>query len=283
MAMSVLKPVSAFSNSMNNENKLTIVYFYISVCDSCNAAEKALDEFNDVLNSSSSNVRTDIRMYNTVKENNLQLINKYFKLYNVPKIKQGTPILFIGDTYYQGEEEIRNGLRKQLSMRSIPKTKTVDLNMADKNSTEEKFSTLKGINVFISGLVNGFNPCSLSMLLFFISILLARNISVGKIGFLYCVGKFIMYFLLGTILFDVLNKLQIGWYKLLVKGISALFIVMLAGLNISDFFAAKNEKYDKIKDQLPHSLRKYDHTLIRKIAGSGNEKKIYLLSFIQAA
>lgn len=51
--------------------------------------------------------------------------------------------------------------------------------------------------LFGAGLLAGFNPCSISMLLMLFSILLTTRASVLKNGILYLVGKYVTYLGLG--------------------------------------------------------------------------------------
>ncbi|NLM11413.1 MAG: hypothetical protein GX213_11675 [Clostridiaceae bacterium] len=51
-------------------------------------------------------------------------------------------------------------------------------------------------------------------------------------------------------------------------------------LNIRDYFAAKNEEYNKILLQLPERLRKFDHNLIKTVSGIKNYKVFVPVCFI---
>lgn len=47
-----------------DDKKITIVYFYTSVCERCNEVEKILEEFDDVYRSISLEVKPHVRMHN---------------------------------------------------------------------------------------------------------------------------------------------------------------------------------------------------------------------------
>ena len=53
--------------------------------------------------------------------------------------------------------------------------------------------------MFGAGLLAGFNPCSISMLLMLFSILLTGQSSVLKNGILYLAGKYVTYLGIGLI------------------------------------------------------------------------------------
>jgi cytochrome c biogenesis protein CcdA len=121
------------------------------------------------------------------------------------------------------------------------------------------------VNTALAGLVNGLNPCSLSMLLFLISLLLAKeNINILKPGLFFIAGKFISYLIIGTVLFSVMSSNNMSTYEIIVKLFMGTFIIIVAGLNIFDFFALKKEKYGDVKNQLPSGLRKWNHKVIEK-------------------
>ena len=103
------------------------------------------------------------------------------------------------------------------------------------------------------------------MLLFLISILLTKKVNVMKLGFSFILGKFITYILLGTIFYKLLMDLNINWINTVTKWILLAIFFTLFLYNLLDYFAAKNENYNKIRLQLPAILRKYNHSFIKKV------------------
>jgi hypothetical protein len=49
---------------------------------------------------------------------------------------------------------------------------------------------------------------------------------------------------------------------------------------ILDFFSARNEKYEKIKNQLPLFLRKYNHEKIKAIVMTSGSRMLFFMSFL---
>lgn len=267
-------------NASSEKNEVTVIYFYWSVCPACNEAEKALNEIYDMKKSTGNTIEMDIRMYNIDKEYHYRLFQKYLDEYNVPEEKQNAPIAFIGDAFYYGKADIINGLKTQLEIGLIKGTPILSLSDKDSKSVEKHFSTLKASNVFLSGLVGGLNPCSLSMLLFLFSLLVVKRVSIKQMGFAFGAGKFISYLLLGTVLFNLLSRLNEGLTDIIGKVVMMIFIVIVAVLNIKDFFAARNEEYDKIRNQLPATLRKMNHKWIKKFTDTNNSHLLVLMSFV---
>jgi len=257
----------------------TIVYFYISVCDQCHTAEKALDQMNSVFKENGRELPA-VKMYNLEDSLYYNLMNQYFEVYNVPKKNQQLPILFVGKNYYVGETQITAGLKDLVSKSTFENTPLLTIDIGSKNSAESKFSSFTAVNVFFVALVNGFNPCSMSILLFFLSLLLSKKVNVLKMGLSFVAGKFIMYLLLGTVLFGMLNRLHGSWYYIVNKLVLLLFIFIIVILNVNDFFAAKKEEYGRIKNQLPQKLRKFNHDNINRFVNISNGRTIIIISFL---
>ncbi|HZJ57701.1 MAG TPA: glutaredoxin, partial [Clostridia bacterium] len=136
------------------------------------------------------------------------------------------------------------------------------------------------VGVLLTGFINGLNPCSFSMLLFLLSILVAKNVNILKIGFTFIVGKFVTYFLLGTLLFNIFVRLDIPHFQIMSKVIMAVILVFIAILNLSDSFAARREDYERIRMQLPIFLRKKNHQWINKFGNTIDQTFLMPLSLM---
>ncbi len=146
----------------------------------------------------------------------------------------------------------------------------------------QNFSIVKFV---LLGLVDGLNPCAIATLLMFISLL---NFTKKKrvlilVSLTFISAIFISYFLFGTILFNYLGSFPAG--SVLVKtvpwvivGIASLLFI----LNFYDFVVAYLQKYNKIKNQLPGKIQKFNRRLISSFTKKMDEGgvKIYLTTFI---
>ena len=245
------------------------VYFYVSPCEECAAVKdfltalpKAFTVNYDGRQLSSS---LFIDSYNIAEPQNLEMVKKYFQSYSVPDSKQKVPIFFLRDGYLSGKDEITKGLQ----------TAIIDgrcISIAPPTG-EPALKPYEWPAIFLTGLINGFNPCSISMLLFLITLLLARKANVLKLGMLFILGKFIAYMALGTLLFNMLAAIDNTVFKqftVIMKYILLAVVIVVAAVNISDFIAVKNEKYNKIRLQLPVGLRKLNHKWLKGISHTGN-------------
>lgn len=260
-----------------------VVYFYVTACGECQEVDKYLNAMGDGYLLGSANddkIKFNIMRFNIAEPENLELLNKYFQAYEVPEEDQLVPIVFIGNTYLSGANDIKQMLEAQIKNGNGLTTLYL---VSDNQQIDLKIDDLSGyrvLGVMVTGLINGLNPCSISMLLFFLSMLLVREVNVLKMGLSFIAGKFITYFLLGTLLFHLFAQLDVPWFQTIIKVIMLVFIFIIIILNIQDYIAAKNEKYDKIKLQLPVILRKYNHRWIEKFTAVKNGRLLMPISFV---
>ena len=91
--------------------------------------------------------------------------------------------------------------------------------------------------ILVSGLVDGFNPCAFSLLVFFISFLLGLQKTRGNIlwmGAAYIAGNFIMYLALGLGLLQAISFLGIEHP---IGKLGTALLIVLGLLNLRDAFS----------------------------------------------
>ena len=247
--------------------KTKLLYFYANGCKDCETVKEYIDILQDIymVKHGSTYVQSElsVEFLDMGNMDNLEALRKYTMEYNVPQIQQVVPIIFIGDKYLSGANEIKEKLEaciKEGQGFTISSIETQEREMPDIN-----LSGYTLIGVLFTGFVNGLNPCSISMLLFLISMLLTKKMNILKLGFAFIFGKFITYILLGTLFYNLLTGLNINWINSFAKWTLSAILILLFLFNLSDYFAAKNEKYSKIRLQLPTILRKANHFLIKKV------------------
>jgi cytochrome c biogenesis protein CcdA len=243
------------------------VYFYVSPCEECAETKKFIDSLEDTYavdyNGRQMKSQLVLQSYNVAEPQNLELVKKYFQHYNVPEAKQKVPIIFLRDGYLSGKDEIASGL-----VAAVKSGRCIGIQPPGGEASLQPF---EWPGIFLTGLLNGFNPCSISMLLFLAMLLLARNANVLKLGLLFILGKFIAYLVLGTLLFSLLSSIDNSIIRLsesIVKYVLLVIVLIAAAINVSDFAAARNEKYNKIRLQLPVRLRKLNHNWLKSISGA---------------
>ena len=259
-----------------------VSYFYISACPSCHDAEEYLAAVSDRCASVLKKKKIDllINKYNTAEGENLNLLQTYLKEYAVPEKEKDLPVVFFGETYISGEKAIKARFEKDLLDLKPGVSNVPGKVKSDGNAAFQNFSSFRVLSTLAVGFANGLTPCSLSMLLFFISLLLARDFNVIKMGLLYCAGKFATYLLLGTLLFKTLGNINTGWLGSVVKILMLGAVVIFICLNAMDFMAAKSERYDRIRLQLPARVRGLNHKWIKAVSNADNPAALLWISLL---
>ncbi len=257
-----------------------IYYLYSPACESCAKAEELLDALPET-------VEVTLGEYSFESRVVVERINLYertgaaqalFDRYGVPDSRRITPAIFLRETYYSGAESISRMLDYALG-----RGEAVGTPLMEKGGA----AALSGLTLAgsaMAGLVAGFNPCALSMLLFFLSILLSGSRSPGRYAVAYLVSKFVTYILIGTVFMTALSAWNPTWLPLVAKIMLTVIGGVLCVLNLMDAIAARREKYGEIRNQLPRGVRGFLHGRIKRgLEGRVLLPSVVLLGVIVAA
>lgn len=249
----------------------SLIYFYTSTCGACLEVSSYLNEikvkYPEVI----------VTEHNLYEAENIKLLKTYGKGYGVKEEQIGEiPAVFISDQYLIGEDEINEQLVGIIEEYNVTKP-TVEL-QTDEILMEDDI--LHGFAVFGAGLLNGINPCSLSMFLFLASLMMLDRKKILKIGISFCIGKFAMFFLLGTLFYQIISYISMELMNFITKSILFLLIVILAVLNINDYRMARAEKYNKMVLQLPSWLKGFNHKIMKKTAKYIDSKYLIFIMFL---
>ncbi len=137
-----------------------------------------------------------------------------------------------------------------------------------KNSEfKESLEYLKPLPIFLAGLLDGVNPCAFTTLLFLISSLF--YIGKGKkeilhVGIIFSVTIFASYYLVGLGLLNAIRAAN--YFKIIsdiIKYVIILVLVVLSFLSFYDALLAKKGSVKEMKLQLPKSIKKRIHNVIK--------------------
>lgn len=280
-------PIHGDEINVNSDMTTTIdmVYFYVNICESCTEAKEQINLFIHEIKDADLNMGTRFIAYNLsyYKGHEYETYQTYLDHYNLPLVSTNTPILFVGDTYLEGESAIIEGLPillEDIQKGYLPQTPILDTRKSPSNHLEDTFEGFNLVKMFGIGLINGLNPCSFSMLLLLISIIMMKDVPVIRLGFTFLLGKFIAFILLGTVLYQTLGLLNDTGYLFYTKVVVGLFVIILAFLNLYDFTMSRQEAYGKIKNQLPGKVRQFNHKLIQHLTASGQRHWLFLSMFL---
>jgi len=149
---------------------------------------------------------------------------------------------------------------------------------ADANSeglAEERFGGFTVGAVLIAGLLDGLNPCAISTLVFFMSLLAVskvRNRQLVLLGVSFCVASFLTYLALGFGLLRVLHLF--AGFKMVRAAIEwgmVAVLIVLAVLSFRDAvrFRKSRDAHD-VTLQLSDGMKKRIHGVMRRGLGTGH-------------
>ncbi|MGN6715036.1 MAG: glutaredoxin domain-containing protein [Anaerocolumna jejuensis] len=255
--------------NIKNDDKYLLLFTTYS-CEECEKVKEFLKEIDSSV---------IIEEYNIGAENAVEILQTLYAYYHVADSRQHVPTIFMGNQVFTGQEEIITALSREDTFTNA--TYGTMIEAIKKNMGTETISKTSYLALFGSGLLAGFNPCGISMLLMLLSILLTAQSGVLRNGMLYILAKIITYISIGigsyfavaAVFSDQLKSIS-RIFTIVVSGI----ILMLAVMNFVDFINVKREQFGKIHMQLPVNLRTFNHHMIKKM-GNVSEKFIPLLAF----
>ncbi len=240
-----------------SEKDLNIYLFYGDGCPHCKEEEKWLDSY---LN---KNEFIKIHRYEVWYDKENQ--EKYSKVHDILNdTSSGIPYLIIGETVISGFDEeitperIKNAVEyyKNVNYKDkvgiylgVVEDKNEEDTKTDYQETEVKIPILGkqkikdvsiGLAAVVIGLVDGFNPCAMWILLFLISMLLGmkNRKRMWALGITFLVSSALVYFLF---LISWLN-LAVFLNKILYIRVAISFVAVLFGvLQVNSFFFKKDD------------------------------------------
>lgn len=269
------------------KNLVNIYLFHSNTCSHCKAERELLKE----LEKKYDNIK--IYSYEISEEENLTLLKEVGKLYDTNA--SGTPFTVIGDKYYKG---YNSADAKQKFMATIEyyskygyKDRTgeyigniklpnyevkgtepdIDKYIADYASNkikifgktiELKNLTLPIISILI-GLVDGFNPCAMWVLLFLISMLLGmkdrKKMWILGLTFLCTSALIYLLFMLAWLNAATL-LLSINWVRLII----GLIAIIGAAINLTSYIKHRKDNGcdvvdEKKRNKIFDKIKKFTH------------------------
>ena len=242
-------------------NASVILYFSSPGCHACEDAEKQviakLPE-SYTIHGKASPIK--LIKVSTAEKGSIERFRSYCETYKVPKEHQKTPIVFVGYHALYGDaiSQLSEILAKGDGL-------TTPLLQSKEYTETSPLLDYGFLGVFLTGLLNGINPCAISMVLMLLSLLVVDKKLTVPVGLSFAVGKFVGFFLLGTVLFTVVDILPLNEVALVTKIVLLVLSAVMVLLNLNDLLAAKSERYNKIRLQLPQGLRKRNHDWIKRM------------------
>ncbi|MFA9379037.1 MAG: cytochrome c biogenesis CcdA family protein [Lachnotalea sp.] len=249
-------------------NTIKSVYFYSPTCSDCLSIEKEFDKD-----------KNNIRYLDVSDINNLNLFFKFCETYNIADKARSVPILFVGNTAYTNVEDIVYCMQNN-KINENTKDLLVNIDM-NYNYIRQNNTKLTVVYLFFAGLLDGFNPCAVAMLLLLISLLGFVNDKrkIIKLSTSFISGIFITYYAIGTSLYSFVSKIDFSIISILIKYFILGLCAILFILNIKDAINSSKMKHQKIVLQLPKRIKKFNKCLMNKVISIQNKKFVYLIYF----
>ena len=235
-----------------------ILFFDTYSCTDCKEAGEYLAELQNELEFGEIEI-------NVSEGENLALFKELLQMAGRRDEDGKVPAVFAGNQMLLGKEEIEENLEEILNSGKATPGELKECLMQLKGTEEIQTASIPVM--FGAGLLAGFNPCSISMLLMLFSILLTGRASVLKNGILYLIGKFATYLGIGVLFCAAASQVDQQLLNRIGKIVGAIVIVLFlaaAVLNFLDFLNVKKMEYGKVRMQLPAKMRHFNHMLIKR-------------------
>ena len=254
----------------------TLYFFYGDGCPHCAKEKVFLTEMEDKYED------LTIKRYEVFgSSENSQLMETYKQKLDVSG--KGVPFTVVGEDYLYGymesyNEKLENMIRKELGLELLNSSENNNEEPKEEmeNKEEEKFEEkteetlplLGKVDVkntslvlisIVLGLVDGFNPCAMWVLLFLISSLIGMENKKRRwiIGITFLLTSALMYLL---IMMSWLNIMVSITSTIVIRSIIAIFAVVFGLVNLIKFFKSKEVGCTVVQD----SKRKKVFDKIRK-------------------
>ena len=266
----VLFALFAGLSAISFADEVVLHYFYDKGCRSCDKADNLLssfiagDPYHKYIVGYSKKNRIKVVRHNQELKEQVETRITFDTAY---KVKHGRrlvcPAVFIGKHGLVGEKEVflLGNVLKDIDQ--TPKISRVEAT----NKIQNMFTSISFPVVIFAGLLDGVNPCAISVLIFFISFLQVREKRGRNLAvFLFILGVFIAYLSFGLGIIKGINKFY-GFRRI----IDLVAVMLCSYFAIQSYFDYRKAKLGKVKAMVlktPERLNNVAHRLIRNTKGA---------------
>jgi len=155
------------------DSRITILFFSTPGCSECALTRSYLETMKEIY------PNIEVREYSVAERNNKELLTNLGKIYNLPENKLNvTPAVFLGKSAFVREEAYKN---VETAIKNFNYEDNAFLEDALLKAQSESsnlvllFKKFGVLTVIGAGLIDGYNPCAITVLIFFISLLALRK------------------------------------------------------------------------------------------------------------
>jgi cytochrome c biogenesis protein CcdA len=247
------------------------VYFSSKQCDTCKKLEA------DGTIDSLETLGHTVKRYVIEVDDVLRILRDFQFTYGIPLGQDAVPLLFVGETYFVGRDAINDAYASGELQELAEESSIPDILSAPP-------ADIPLVPFISSAMLDGINPCAIAMLLLFISLLSftsdKRILVMVSLTFISAI--FVSYFLIGTVLFSTLSSISTD--SLLIQAVPYI-VLSLSGilflLNMNDFLFASRARYDKVRNQLPSGIQRFNKRMIKRFISTleSGSPTVYAVTF----
>ena len=251
--------ISGYAQQADKEMP-TLIVFHSSGCHSCIRIKKEV--MPGIEKEFKGKVVIDYRNIDDIE--NYKLFLGLEEKYHV-QAGNAFPIFFFEGEFLNGQGNVGRNL-KVLLTRPVTITGKVEAGLPNVDLLK-RFQGFAPFAIIAVGLIDGINPCAVTVIVFFISFLSFqgyRKREIAVIGFIFILSVYLTYVLIGLGIFESLYKLQGFWLltkivNITVGSISILFSIYA----LYDFILyRKTKNTDDLLLALPKSIKSQIHKVI---------------------
>ncbi|MEM4245221.1 MAG: cytochrome c biogenesis protein [Candidatus Nanoarchaeia archaeon] len=227
-----------------NDEGVCVIYFYGQECSKCAEIKPYIEEIEQKYKGQIHLHK--LELYHNLE--NYQIYNKYCNIENIPLQQRGVPLVAIGNKFFMGTSQIKEGLEPaiqeaiQKGENTCPLPDDMTCSGLQYNQTDVS-PVIPGLKekitpavVVLAGLTDGINPCAFAVLIFLLTFLIEISSTkrrMIKAGVVYIAAVYVTYFLAGL---GLLAAIQVtGLTKIIVK-VAAVLAIVMGAINVKDYF-----------------------------------------------
>ncbi|HML48781.1 MAG TPA: hypothetical protein PKE04_18725, partial [Clostridia bacterium] len=267
----------AYTVSQMEGTDSVLYYLYLPACESCAQVAPLLEALPDRIHVTLGDYEFEsaLRLRRVDMSGETTLALALLDAFSVPEGKRLAPLALCGERYYQGADAIRILLKYRIYQGAALSTPEV--------SPVRALPPLTVGSTLAAGLIAGLNPCALSMLLLFLSMIAVGGKRAGVWAALFLGAKLVAYLLIGTVFLGLLRLWNPVWLPTASKVTLTVVSATLILLNLRDGLMARREAYGKVRNQLPSGLRARLQARIRRIASGTHALSAVALGLLVAS
>ena len=253
--------ISSFTHAKEQiENLPKLIIFYSPGCHNC------IHIKNEIM----PGIELKFKEKITVEYRDIDNIENYKLLLSLEEKYHSTitndfPVFFFAGKFVNGKGNIKEKLSSLLV--NLPNAANIQNESLPKIDLIQRFKAFTPVAVIAVGLIDGINPCAVTVIVFFMSFLAFqgyRKREIMVIGLIFIFSVYLTYVLIGLGIFEFLYKLQGFWLITKIINITVGVISITFSIYaLYDFIQYKKTKStDDMLLSLPQGIKNQIHKVI---------------------